>query len=316
MNNQQKNLVEKAGNMFGNLREAGMWILAILFGLPVASAQTTSSSAAPSPAVLQAVGVEDALRQLTALRAAGQADTAASMALREQVMERVLLGSFDVDEMLGRIDAEAAHAGDSRYVLETRKERRNAELNIATFAVSGALGTAGSAMQLTRSLDRAGNALNVAAGATAVGLSAAQLRSGHNDRRVFRSPYNMLAGVLGQPPNRASTYPPLVVAYLHSPTASDGQVPDNAAPAESLKAAWYRLYRLQGGGGKAGASLESVTTDPSQGRKLSAEELADREAMLRDLHGAVALLKVELRSILLQAQAPAGSSDPPRALSY
>ena len=56
------------------------------------------------------------------------------------------------------IDAEAAHANDIRYLLVAEKQRRDAAFNLATFAVGGALATAGAAMQLTRGLDHAGNA--------------------------------------------------------------------------------------------------------------------------------------------------------------
>lgn len=62
--------------------------------------------------------------------------------------------------------------------------------------------------------------------------------------------------------------------------------------------------------GADGANLHSVTTDSSQGAKLTAQELADREAMLRDLHGAVSLLKVELCGILLAMQAPVHAVTP------
>ncbi len=226
--------------------------------------------------------------------------------MREQITESVLAASFDVDETLGRIDAEAAHVTNSRLVLEGQISRRNAELNLATFAISGALGTTGSAMQLTSSLTHAGNALGVAAGSTALILSTVQLRGHGADKRVLLSPYNMLAQILGQTPNAASRYPPLVVAYLHSPASQDGQLPDGVAPDVSLPAAWRRLHLLKADGGKNGESVQSVTTDSGEKEKLTAGELQDREAMLRDLHGAVSLVKVELRKILVSAQnAPA-----------
>ncbi len=261
-----------------------------------AHAQMLSPSAG---AIARAIGIEDDLVQLSALQQTDRNDTSAAVALRQNVTEQVLLASLDVDEMLGRVDAEEAHAEDSRYVQVQQQEHRSAVLNIATFAVSGALGTVGSALQLSTSLNRAGNALNVAAGASAITLSVAQLKVAHGDKRSFRSPYNMLAQILDTTPNDASKYPPVVTAYLHAPTAGDGQLPDNVAPDQSLPVVWRRLHRLQQPGSKDGASLRSVTSDFSQGEKLSADELANREAMLRDLHGAVALLKTELRTILL-----------------
>ena len=257
-----------------------------------------TSTGAPNASILQAIDVQDQMTRLQALQQIGDGNSNDALVLRNRIMQRVLLASFDIDETLARIDAEAAHVGESRSVLDAQKLHREAVLNLATFAISGALGTAGSAMQLTRNLNHAGNALNVAAGATALSLSLLQLKT-HGDNRLLLSPYNMLAEILGQTPNPQSHYPAAVEAYLRSPSVGDGQLPDNAPPQESLRNTWYRLHRLQDTGGHQGSSLASVTTDSAGGQRLTASELTDREAMLRDLHGAVALLKTELRNILL-----------------
>ena len=285
---------------------AAAWML--LHAAPGSS--QTQALKAVSPEVLGALGVGSLVQQLQVLSHAGQGSGMQALLLRQQVMAQVLLASFDVDETLGRIDAEAAHAADSRYAIEAQKERRDAELNVATFAASGVLGTVGSAMQLTRSLDHAGNALGVAAGASALTLSLAQLKSHPSDKRVLRSPYNMLAEVLGQTPNGESRYPLLVETYLHAPNAGDGQLPDGQAPDRSLRTTWERLHLLKAADEKQGASVQSATADSSAGLRLSAGELADREAMLRDLHAAVALLKVDLRALLLAVQATGSEPRP------
>ncbi len=278
-----------------------LW-LSVLLAVPALS----QSLNPPARAVAQAIGVNNDLEQLAALDR--KADPIKVLALRQSITTQVLLASFDADEMLGRIDAEAAHAEDSRYVLATEAERRGNRLNIATFVAGGALGAAGAALQLSPNLNGPGNSLGIAAGAATVALSAAQLRAGKSKSRNFRSPYNMLAQILGAAPNETSRYPPAVEAYLQTPEAGDGQLPDNVAPNASLPDVWRRLHRLRAAGSKEGASIASLTSDPSEGRQLTAEELADREAMLRDLHGAVALMKNELRAILLAANRPAGTS--------
>jgi hypothetical protein len=283
------------------LRLLAIFLALGLLAPGAAHAQTPVPAPFPAkinPSIVEAIGVQGQLDKLFTLEQKGEGETNAALLLRNRIMQRIMLASFDVDETLARIDAEAAHVSDSRSVLDAQKQHREAALNIATFAVSGALGTAGSAMQLTSGLNHAGNALNVAAGASALSLSIVQLKM-HGDKRVLLSPYNMLAEVLGQTPNAQSRYPDVVKAYLQSPTAGDGELPDNAPPQESLRNAWYRLHRLQGNGSDKGASLASATTDPAGGQKLSSSELTDREAMLRDLHGAVALLKTDLRNILM-----------------
>ncbi len=276
----------------------------LLLPSPVARcAQDAQGSAAGAARneknIADALGVSPALEQLHALEAKREGSTPAASMIREQVLEQVLLASFELDDTLSRIDAEAAHANEIRAVMQAEREHRQSVLNIATFAVGGTLGAAGSAMELTRNLNHAGNAVQLASSASAVGLSTAQLLGGKGGRHLFRSPYNMLAEVLGQKPNNASEYPSVVTAYLRSADAGDGQPQDDAAPDSSLRAAWYRLHRLQGANTKGGSSLASVTSDPSDGLKLTEAELIDREAMLRDLHGAVSLLKGDLRAVLL-----------------
>ncbi len=249
--------------------------------------------------VAEVLGVAPAIEQLKALQQRGEGSTTAALLLREQVLERVLVASFDVDAVLGRIDTEASYASEDRYVLDNRKQKQNNMLNLATFAVSGALSTASSGMQLTSGLNHAGQAVGVASGATAIILSAVQLKGASGGKQPLRSPYNMLAEILGQSPNAESHYPPLIEAYLQAPSAKDGR-----PLTESLPAAWRRLHRLQDGPKSQGASLEGATTDASQGAKLGDDDLADREAMLHDLHATIILLRTELRGVLLEMETP------------
>ena len=273
-------------------------------------AQTSSSLPPVDPGVSGAIGTSKPLAELAGLERRGKGDSDAALRLRNAIMLRVMLASFDVDQTLARIDAEQAHVSESRAVLEAQKQHRDTELNIAAFAVGGALGSVGSAMELTAGLNRAGNAVSLTGAASALSISIVQLRL-RGGTRLLLSPYNMLAEVLGEPPNAQSRYPAVVKAYLHAPAAEDGLLPDRSPPEVSLRTAWVHLHRLQGAGGakggNGGATVASVTTSPASGLKLTSVELADREAMLRDLHGTVALLKTDLRDVLLRLSA--GDSD-------
>ena len=262
------------------------------------AAQQPSAPIQPGlpPAVLSVLGLQPLLQQLNALQQAGDTSSLAVVTLRQQLLERILRASFDVDSVLGRVDMEASYASEDRYQLESRSQHQAALLNLVTFAASGALGAAGSAMQLTRGLNHAGTALSAAAGGTALGLSAIQLK-GVNPKQPVRSPYNMLAELLDRKPNDLSHYPPLVLAYIHA------SGPDGRAPlAQGLPAAWERLHRFKAGAKGDGASVDAVTSDRSQGMKLSADEFADREAMLHDLHAAIILLRSDLQSALLATE--------------
>ena len=283
-------------------RAASLLILCLVAGSCL-RAQTSSSLPPIDSGVSGAIGVSKPLAELAGLERRGEGDSDAALRLRNAIMLRVMLASFDVDQTLARIDAEQAHVSESRAVLEAQKQHRDTELNIAAFAVGGALGSVGSAMELSAGLNRAGNAVSLAGAASALSISIVQLRL-RGGTRLLLSPYNMLAEVLGEPPNAQSRYPAVVETYLHAPAAEDGLLPDRSPPEVSLRTAWVRLHRLQGAGSakgdNGGATVASVTTSPASGLKLTSVELADREAMLRDLHGTVALLKTDLRDILLR----------------
>ena len=239
------------------------------------------------------MGVDPLLQQLKALQTQGQGSSLPAVSLRQQVLERVMLASFQVDDVLGRIDTEASYSSEDRYVLQVHNQRQANALNLLTFGASGALGAAGSAMQLTHGLNHAGTALQAAAGGTSLVLTGVQLKTA-GGKQPIRTPYNMLAEILDGTPNAQSHYPALVIAYLHAPRPEG-----RPSVADGMTAAWRRLDRLKQGPKSNGAPIEDLVADRTSNRKLTSDELADREAMLHDLHANIILLRSELQQMLL-----------------
>ncbi len=265
--------------------------------LPAQVAATETITIQPT-LIENALGIAPLRQRLDVLRDAGNGDSSAAVSLRLTIMERVLKASFDVDSVLGRVDTEAAYMDEDTYALQVRSQRETATLNLITIAASGALGAAGSAMQLTHGLNHAGTALQAASGGTALILSGIQLRGLSGGKRVIRSRYNMLAQLLDRTPNAESAYPPDVLAYLATPDK-----PGAPPLGEALVAAWYRLHRVQHTAKDPGASVESLTADRTAAHKVSADELAAREAMLHDLHAAIILMRLDLQQILVGSEA-------------
>lgn len=263
--------------------------------VPSAPTQNPSPLA---PEVQAALGLDPLLAKLQAAESQGGAAGTAALLVRQGILMRILSASFDIDSTLGRIDTEASYASEDRYVLQIHNQRQANALNLITFAASGALGAAGSAMQLTHGLNHAGTALQAAAGGTSLVLSAVQLKSAGGKQPV-RSPYNMLAEILDKQPNAESHYPPLVLAYLRAPRPA-GKV----SIAEGLTAAWRRLHRLQEGSKGDGSPIQDLIADRTSGAKLTSDELADREAMLHDLRANITLLRSSLQSVLVTLEKP------------
>lgn len=244
------------------------------------------------PELRAALGIDPLVDRLRALQTQGQGASLEALTVRQQALERILTATFQIDDALGRIDTEASYCNEDGYVLQVHNQRQANALNLVTFAASGALGAAGSAMQLTHGLNHAGTALQAAAGGTSLVLSAVQLKTG-GGRQPVRTPYNMLAEVLDRQPNAESQYPPLVMDYLRAPR-TDGR----SSVLEGLTGAWRRLDRLKGGSKGNGASVEDLVADRASNAKLTSDELADREAMLHDLHANIVLLRSDLQRVL------------------
>lgn len=261
--------------------------------IPTAPATVIPLSTTVAPEVQGALNLQPLLDRLKRLQDDGQGESLQAFATRQLVLERILSASFAIDAALGRIDTEASYASEDRYVLQVHNQRQANALNLITFAASGALGAAGSAMQLTHGLNHAGTALQAASGGTSLLLSAVQLKA-TGGKQAVRSPYNMLAEILDQQPNAESHYPAVVEAYLQAPRPH-GQ----SSIAEGMTAAWRRLDRLQQGPKSNGAPVVDLIADRTSGRKLTVDELADREAMLHDLHANIVLLRSQLQQILL-----------------
>ncbi len=272
-------------------------LLALPFASTCAQAVPTEAVSVSPTLIERALGIAPLQQRLRALRSAGEGSSTGAVDLRLTIMARVLRASFDVDSVLGRVDTEAAYMNEDSYALQVRSQKEAATLNLVTIAASGALGAAGSAMQLTRGLNHAGTALQAASGGTALILSGIQLRGLTGGKRPVRSHYNMLAQLLDRAPNGVSTYPASVLAYMDTPEA-----PGKPPLGQALVEAWYRLGRVQHTAKEPGASVESLTADRTTGRKMGAEELADREAMLHDLHAAVILMRLQLQKILVDSE--------------
>lgn len=272
--------------------------LLLLCSSLIAAAQAAPQQAASdrlpalAPEVRAVLGLDPLLAQIRTAQTEGRSTELATLMIRQQILERILTSSFDIDSALGRIDTEASYASEDRYVLQIHNQRQANALNLITFAASGALGAAGSAMQLTHGLNHAGTALQAAAGGTSLVLSGVQLKAAGGKQPV-RSPYNMLAQILDAQPNAESHYPPLVLAYLHAPRPEGKE-----SIGVGLTAAWRRLHRLRDGPKGDGTPVSDLIADRDSGAKLTSDELANREAMLHDLHANIVLLRSDLQQVL------------------
>ena len=247
----------------------------------------------PTPASVQtALGIQESLNQLSALNQQGQGASLTAMNLRQDILEKITQASFAFDSVVSRIQAEIAYTAETRALLENRAKRQESHYDLASFLAGGVFGATGSAMQLAGRLNRAGTAVGVGGFGSVLVLALAHWRAG-TPKEPVHSPFNMLAQILGVPPNNRSEYPPVVVALLSVPG------PEGGMYVSRLPAQWRQLNRLQTNDhGKKGSSVQILTSDADEHILTTANELADREAMLLDLSAALLRIRSNLGLLL------------------
>jgi len=252
----------------------------------------------PAPTSIEAaLGIQEPLDQLSALNQQGQGGSTAATNLRQDILARIMRASFAFDSVLSRIQVEIAYTDETRILLENREKRRESRYALASFLAGGVSGTAGSAMSLTSNLSHAGTVVGLVGGGSVLGLALVH-SSRPGPKQLVQSPLNMLAQILGVPPNSKSGYPPIVLALISVSS------PEGGMYVSRLPTLWRQLNRLQADEhDKKGSSLQSVTWDADEHMQTTAGELSDREAMLQDLNASLLALRSRLGGLLDHVQA-------------
>jgi hypothetical protein len=255
-----------------------------------------SQESPASTSIESALGIQKSLDQLSALDQQGQGGSATAISLRQDVLEKIMEASFAFDSVLARIQVEIAYTEETQILLENRERRRESRYSLASFLAGGVSGTAGAAMGLTRTLGHPGTVVGLVGGGSVLALALVHSRT-PAPRQAVQSPVNMLAQILGVPPNTRSGYPPVVLALISVPG------PEGGMYISRLPGLWRQLNRLQADEhSKKGSSVQSVTCDADGHMQSTARELSDREAMLQDLNAGLLALRSRLGGLIDQVQ--------------
>jgi hypothetical protein len=268
---------------------------------PVAGA-SESQALRLSPEAAQVadeIGVAQLLDQLSGKRAAGSGVSLESLAVRQEITEKVLAASLDVDSVNAVIDSEIEQIRGIRADIQAKRDKAQNIINIASIVTGGAFGAVTSALQFKPSTVNLGNGIGVAGGAGSVVLSIVGIRQEGGRRTLGDSP-RMLARFFGRQPEAReaipSVYPGAVWSYLSSAAPSQ---PNTGTRREQLIAKWRSEGRIaQDGSPKGERRIESMSSNISQVRKLNINDLDNRVAMLLDVRVRVSLMKRGLSDIL------------------
>ena len=226
--------------------------------------------------------------------------TADTLAIRQEIMERVMAASLDVDSVNAVVDFEIEHVRAVRGHLQAKRDRAQNLVNVASIFGGGVAGVVGTAMQFTARTANLGNAIGVGGGAGSVVLSLIGLRQQGGTSDLGHSP-RILSRFSGYEPPAAeevsSVFPLSVWIYLNS--APTDKPDGSATRRQQLMSKWQKEGKVdQDGLLKSELKLKAQGLLGKQPPKLTIGEMDDVQAMLLDITASVSLMKRDLSEIL------------------
>src|SRR5207244_2162656 len=199
--------------------------------------------------VADEIGVTPLLKRLERVSGGAPADgsqvTLESLAVRQEITEKVLAASLDVDSVNAVIDAEIEQIRGIRAELQAKRDKAQNIINIASILTGGVAGAITSAMQFKPSTVNLGNGIGVAGGTGSVVLSIVGMRMQGGRKSLADSP-RRLARFFGRQPDATeaipSVYPEEVWSYLNSVPPSQSNI---ATRKEQLILKWRTEGRIQ-----------------------------------------------------------------------
>ena len=226
-----------------------------------------------------------------------QSETSKITRLRQEIIEKVLAASLEVDATIAQIDNEIAQANEVRGYLSDKRDKAVNRANLLSIVSGGALGATSAGLQLPSRDNKASSIVGIAGGVLSSSLAISGIRAQKGGTRLFDFNSNMLAELFDRSTLGDSHYDPIVWSFLNdvAPTDEDGLTRKGR-----LIQTWIALKRTDPPSTSTGKNkIDRVTSQPSDKLPLTIDDLEDRSAMLEDVRAKISFLKRDLAALLL-----------------
>src|SRR5271168_253258 len=117
--------------------------------------------------------------------ARNQSDALKIMPLRQQIIEKVLAASLQVDATIAQIDNEIAQSNEVRGCLSDKRDRAVNRANLLSIVSGGTLGATSAGLQLPSGENKASSIVGIAAGVLSSTLAISGIRAQKGGTRLF-----------------------------------------------------------------------------------------------------------------------------------
>jgi hypothetical protein len=221
--------------------------------------------------------------------------------LHQHISEQVMAASLQVDATIAQIDNEIARANEVRGYLADRRDRAVSRTNLLSVLVGGAVGATSSGLQLSSALTKPAAGVGIGAGTLSAGLALTGIHQEKGKTSPFDFDSNMLAEFFDRPTLPISQYPATIWVFLNEVYG-----PTGLTRKEQLLQTWVQVKRIDSL--SSTEKIDRLTSQPSQGLKLTIDDFEDRGAMLQDVRARISYFKRDLG--LLLASLPPVSDEP------
>lgn len=274
------------------------------WGAPAFAVTEQASDASPvlekptalSPAAWQLaeqLGIANRIQKLDEHRRLSTPESLEVTQNKQAIMQAVLVAMLQVRAASAQISYDIFEAGQTRTLLEGRRDKVIKYNSIANFMSGGVAEVTGGSMQLApniQQLDTAGNIVEIVGGVAQTALSVMALRQQQGQKRRQPLRPNMLAPIFDQTTNHESKYPSVVWKYLNSsPSNGDSR-------RVALVKQWLESGRLPG---REAPRIAALTGNGGQRYPVTIDILEDRQAMLSDVNAMISTIERQLLEILL-----------------
>src|ERR1700733_7776483 len=221
--------------------------------------------------------------------------------LHQRISEQVMAASLQVDATIAQIDNEIARSNEVRGFLADRRDRAVSRANLRKVLEGGAVGAPSSGLQLSSNLTKPAAGVGIGAGTLSAGLALAGIRKEKGQSSPFDFESNMLAEFFDRSTLANSQYPATIWGFVNEVYGHTW-----LTRKEQLLQTWVQVKRIDSL--SSTEKIDRLTSQPSEGLKLSIDDFEDRGAMLQDVRARISYLKRDLGALL--ASLPAVSEKP------